>query len=131
MQSNPINRKAIALIVIVFLLGIAIGAVGHSLADRRVFGAGVRPAGGPPGLVPRMTHELDLSADQQQKLTQILTDMKARFDAVHQQMNPQFEQIRNEGHDQIRQLLTPDQRPKFETFLQQLTEERKRRNSNR
>ncbi len=31
-------------------------------------------------------------------------------------MNPQFDQIREQGHDQIRQILTPDQRPKFEDF---------------
>jgi len=39
MQFGPNNRKALALIALVFVLGVAIGAVGHSVADRRVLGA--------------------------------------------------------------------------------------------
>ncbi len=42
-------------------------------------------------------------------------------------MNPEFEQIREQGHDQIRQALTPEQRPKFEDFLRRVTEDRRRR----
>jgi hypothetical protein len=125
MQFNPTSRKAIALILVVFLLGIAIGAVGNMLVDRRVFGARVR--GGQPRQVPPLARELDLSSDQQKKLTSILMDMQDHFDAVRRQMDPQFEQIRNQGHDEIRQILTPEQRPKFEDFLQRLSEERRKR----
>jgi Spy/CpxP family protein refolding chaperone len=42
-------------------------------------------------------------------------------------MNPEFEQIREQGHDQIRQALTPEQRPKFEDFLRRINEDRRRR----
>jgi len=131
MSFNPTSRKAIALILVVFLLGIAIGAVGNMLVDRRVFGARVR-GGNQPRQLPAFTRELDLSSDQQKKLTSILMDMQEHFESVRRQMDPQFEQIRNQGHDEIRQILTPEQRPKFEDFLQRLSEERRRRaNPNR
>lgn len=128
MEFNRANRKAIALLVLVFLLGIAIGAVGHIAVDRRAFASRSRNrVTGQPHLVNRLTRELNLTADQQEKLTAILMDMQEKFAAVRQQMTPQFEQIRNQGHDQIRQMLTPEQRPKFEEFLRRLEAEHRRR----
>jgi hypothetical protein len=127
MQFSPTNRKALALIVLVLVLGVALGAVGHSLFDRRVLGARTQTRTDPPRGVTRLTTELNLSPDQQKQLSAILTDMQHRFDAVRQQMNPQFDQIRDQGHDQIRQILTPEQRPKFEDFLRRAADERRRR----
>ena len=128
------NRKALALIILVFVLGVALGAVGHSIADRRVLGARtqapapfLQPRPNPPRGVARLTAELKLTADQQKQIGDILADMQRRYDAVHDQMNPEFQQIREQGHVQIRQILTPDQRPKFEDYLKRLDEERRRR----
>jgi Spy/CpxP family protein refolding chaperone len=127
MQFSPTNRKALALIVLVLVLGIALGAVGHSVFDRRVLGARTQTRSDSPRGVNRLTTELNLTSDQQKQLSAILTDMQHRMDGVRQQMDPQFEQIREQGHDQIRQILTPDQRPKFEDFLKRVAEDRRRR----
>jgi Spy/CpxP family protein refolding chaperone len=127
MQFSPTNRKALALIVLVLVLGVALGAVGHSVFDRRVLGARTQTRPDPPRGVNRLTTELNLTPDQQKQLSAILTDMQHRMDGVRQQMDPQFNQIRDQGHDQIRQILTPDQRPKFEDFLKRLAEDRRRR----
>ncbi len=135
MTYTPANRKALALIVLVFVLGVALGAVGHSLADRRVLGARTQPAflqprPNPPRAVARLTSELKLTPDQQKQIGDILGDMQHRYDEVHDQMNPEFQQIREQGHDQIRQVLTPEQRPKFEDFLKRVDEDRRRRAGN-
>jgi Spy/CpxP family protein refolding chaperone len=128
MDFNPANRKAIALLLVVFLLGIALGALGHIALGRRTFAARTRDrTNGQPHLVSRMTRELNLTADQQKQLSNVLMDMQRKFAAVRQQMTPQFEQIRNQGHDQIRQMLTPQQRPKFEDFLRRLAAEHGKR----
>lgn len=128
------NRKALALIVLVFVLGIALGAVGHSLFDRRVLGARAQiepqPRPNPPRAVARLTNELNLTPDQQKQIGDILGDMQHRYDAVHDQINPQLYQIREQGRDQIRQVLTPEQRPKFEDYLKRVDEERRRRAAN-
>lgn len=127
------NRKALALIILVFVLGVALGAVGHSIADRRVLGARTQPAPflqprpNPPRAVARLTTELKLTSDQQKQIGDILADTQHRYDAVHDQMNPEFQQIRDQGREQIRQVLTPEQRPKFEDYLKRLEEERHRR----
>ena len=134
MVFSPSNRKTLALLALVFVLGVALGAVGHSIADRRVLGARTQTLAqtrpNPPRAVARLTGELNLTPNQQKQLSAILMDMQHRFDAVHQQVNPQFEQIREQGHDQIRQILTPEQRPKFEDFLTRVAEERRRRATN-
>jgi Spy/CpxP family protein refolding chaperone len=139
MEFGPSNRKALGLIALVFVLGVALGAVGHSLADRRVLGARTQLTQPPPFLQPRpnpsrgvarLTTELNLTPGQQKQIGDILADMLHRYDAVHDQMNPQFEQIREQGRDQIRQVLTPEQRPKFEDYLQRVAEERRRRAAN-
>jgi Spy/CpxP family protein refolding chaperone len=135
MLSGTNNGKALALIILVFVLGVALGAVGHSVADRRVLGARtqpqppafLQPRPNPPRAMARLTNELKLTPDQQKKIGDILADMQHQYDAVHDQMNPQFQQIREEGHDQIRQVLTPEQRPKFEDFLRRIDEDRRRR----
>jgi Spy/CpxP family protein refolding chaperone len=134
MMSSANNRKALALIILVFALGVALGAVGHSVADRRVMGARTQPPApflqprpNPPRGVARLTTELNLTPEQQKQIGDILADMQHRYDSVHDQMNPQFAQIREQGHDQIRQVLTPEQRPKFEDFLRRVDEERRRR----
>ena len=123
MASSSNNRKAIALIVLVFVLGVALGAVGHTFFDRHVLGA-QSPRG-----VARLTKALNLTPDQQKQIGEILAEMQHRFDSLHQQMSPQFDQIREQGHDQIRQILTPEQRPEFEDLLKQFAEDRRRRNA--
>ena len=137
MAFGPSNRKALALIALVFVLGVALGAVGHSVADRRVLGARtqapapfLQPRPNPPRAVARLTNELKLTPDQQKEIGEILADTQHRYDVVHDQMNPEFEKIREEGHDQIRQVLTPEQRPKFEDFLNRVAEDRRRRAAN-
>lgn len=139
MQFGTNNRKALALISLVFILGVAIGAVGHSVADRRVLGARtqtlapspfLQPRPNPPRAIIRLTTELKLTPEQQKQIGDILADMQRRYDVVHDQMNPEFEQIREQGHDQIRQVLTPEQQPKFEDFLRRVTEDRRRRAGN-
>jgi len=46
--------------------------------------------------------------------------------AIHDQSDAQIEQLRQKGREQIRAILTTEQKPKFEEFLQKLDEERKR-----
>ena len=76
----------------------------------------------------RMTRELTLSPDQQKQLGPILDDMQAKFRALHEQIAPQAEQIRQEGRARIRALLTPEQEPKFEDFVRRFDEQKKKKN---
>ncbi len=125
------NRRAILLVLLVFVLGIALGAVGtYLVAGRRVAGASaehVSHKARRARLLEQLTRELQLTNDQQKQLDAILTDTQSKYRALHDQIAPQSEQVRQRGREQIRGILTPAQKPKFEEFLRQLDEERKKK----
>ena len=134
MDTSPVNRKAIGLLVLVFVLGVALGVVGTRVVSARAFASrDIRPPGNnQPRAVARLTQELNLTSDQQKQVSTILSEMQAGYSAVREQANPQYERIRSQGHDQIRQVLTDEQRSKFEAFLERLDRERRSRdNQNR
>ena len=131
MDANRGSRKAVALVLVVFVLGIALGALGAYVASRRVWSAGGEGRTHREKrahMVERLTRELRLSPEQQKQLDAILTDMQAKYRALHEQISPQTEQVRQQGRAQIRAILTPEQKPKFEEFLREFDEERKKKN---
>ncbi len=132
MDTNQTNRRAVGWVLLVFVLGIALGALGTYLVGARVRGA--RPESQDhrdkrARVVERFTRELNLTPDQQKQLDAILADMHNKYEEIRKQVAPHNEQVRQQGREQIRAILTPEQRPKFEEFLRRLDEERKKRNT--
>jgi hypothetical protein len=130
MEGNAMNRKAALLVIVVFLLGIALGAVGMRVAEQKVFGERRDErsrVGGPARMVEQLTRELALTAEQQQQLNSILEDTRKMYEATYAPIRPQMEQTRQEGRARIRAMLTPTQLPKFEEYLRRIDEERKKR----
>ncbi len=130
MDANRNNRRALVLVLVVFVLGIALGALGMYVAGARVWGA--RPQGQSyrekrARMVEQLTHDLSLTPDQRQQLEAILADMGAKYQALREQIAPQTAQVQQQGREQIRAILTPEQKPKFEGFMRRLDEERKKR----
>lgn len=78
-------------------------------------------------MLNRLAQELHLTPDQQSELSGILRDTRASLDALRQQMNPQFEEVRLQNRDRLRQIVTPEQRQGLENFFQRRDEERRRR----
>ena len=124
------NRKATLLVIFLFLLGIALGAVGMRVAERKVLGEHRDERGrmgGPARMVEQLTRELELTAEQQQQLNSILEDTRKKYEATYSTIRPQMEQARQDGRTRIRTMLTPEQLPKFEEYLRRIDEERKNR----
>lgn len=131
MDISSANRKAIALLFLVLALGIALGAVGATVVNRHVYAARVRvPSTIPNAMRPlnRLTQDLSLTPDQVKQVSTILGSMQTKYDGIRVEMSPQFEQVRQTGREQIREVLTPEQQAKFEDYLKRLDEDRKRRN---
>jgi hypothetical protein len=124
------NRRATVLVLAVFLLGMALGALLFYAVDYSVWGqprvSNVRKVAGPARLVEDLTRELSLTPEQQQKLTAELEETKRRYDSIYETIRPQMEQTRQDGRTRIRALLTPEQLPKFEEYLKRIDERRKR-----
>jgi Spy/CpxP family protein refolding chaperone len=128
MDANQNNRKAVLLVLVLFALGIALGSLGTYVVTTRVLAA--RPQAGltrNPGHMAMFTRDLNLSQDQQTQIQAIMNDTRSRYAELHQKLDPEYEQVRHEGRERIRQVLTPDQRPKFEDLLRQIDEDRRRR----
>ena len=83
----------------------------------------------------RIAQELGLSATQRQALDSILDDRRRQFDQVMAPLRPrldtarvQMDSIRLVSRDQIRQMLTADQRERFEAILKRTDERRAKEN---
>jgi Spy/CpxP family protein refolding chaperone len=113
----------------VFLLGAALGGMlGYVFAHHTAMAAPAQMTDAQKRAqkVERLTQELNLTASQQQQLDAILTSVQGEYKVIRQSTEPQIDQARQKGREQIRAILTPEQKPKFEEFLKRLDEERKK-----
>lgn len=129
MNENSAKRTAALWIAVVFVLGAALGGVfGYFYGHRSSVSAANPPMSEPQKRarrVEQMTQELSLTSAQGQQLDAILSQLHAEYKAIHDQSDAQLNQTRQKGRDQIRAILTPEQKPKFEEFLKRMDEERK------
>ena len=127
MENSKTRREAALLVFVVFLLGVLLGGLANHLWGERVWGRQNPPA------LRRATSSsaisrtnLQLNADQQQQLGVIVDDTRAKIHAAYAPADAQREELRQQGRARIRAILTPEQLPKFEAFMQRLDEQRKK-----
>jgi Spy/CpxP family protein refolding chaperone len=75
--------------------------------------------------VEQLTQLLGLTSAQSQQLDAILLQGHTEAKTIHDQTDAQIEHVRQKGRDQVRAILTPEQKPKFEEFLKDLDQKRK------
>jgi Spy/CpxP family protein refolding chaperone len=134
MNESSAKRRAALWVAVVFVLGAALGGMfGYFYGHRSTVAAANPPLSEPQRRAQRveqLTQELGLTNDQRQQLDSALSQLHAEYKSIHDQSNEQLdanmEVARKKGRDQMRAILTPEQRPKFEEFLKRLDEERKR-----
>jgi Spy/CpxP family protein refolding chaperone len=125
MENTKTRREAAFLVIVVFMLGVLLGGVGNHLWGERVWGLQTVPHGRDQ-ILSQLTSELQLSGDQVQQVTKIVDDTRAQMRALNAPLDSQKEEIRQQGRDRIRALLTPEQRAKFEEFTHRIDEQRKK-----
>jgi Spy/CpxP family protein refolding chaperone len=129
MSDTAATRKAAFWVGVVFLLGAALGGMlGYVFAHHTAMAAPAQltDAQKRAQKVDRLTQELNLTPSQQAQLDTILTSVQGEYKVIRQSTEPQIDQARQKGREQIRAILTPEQKPKFEEFLKRLDEERKK-----
>src|SRR6516162_8052083 len=120
MSEPTVRKKASLWLAVIFLLGIALGGVlGYAFAHRSY--------AAPPAQLTaeqrraqkreQLAREVGLTAEQQSQIGAILDQTQLEYKAIHAVSDPQIEAVRQKSHERIRQLLTPEQKPKFEEFL--------------
>ena len=130
MNSIPARRKAVVWVALVFLLGGGLGVVvGISVGHHETASASSAdtPAARHAQILERFNQELQLSAAQRGSLEMISKDLQAQFKTIREQTKPQMNEAREKARSRIRDILTPEQKPKFEELLKRLDEERKSR----
>ena len=132
-MTNPsATRKAALWVGVVFLLGAALGGVlGYVFAHQSYasMSAPLSDQARRAHRVQQLTQELTLTDAQKQQLDAIITRVQGEYRTIRKQTDPQMDQARQKGRDEIRAILTPEQKPKFEEVLKRLDEERKRNSS--
>lgn len=107
--------KPIILVLLVFAAGVSVGVVGTRYEIRRSIRQAVRH----PELVRlrierSLTRELALTPDQQGKLDEILVSMQQDIAIARQERLPRFRLILADTQKRISDILTPEQREKFD-----------------
>jgi flagellar basal body-associated protein FliL len=129
MSEPSVQQKATLWLAIVFVLGAALGGVlGYAFAHLSYASEPVHLSAEAKRVQRReqLVREVGLDAEQQKQAIAILDESQNEYKAVHTVMDPQVEAVRQKMRDKIRALLTADQKPKFEIFLQRIDAERKR-----
>jgi hypothetical protein len=132
MQSKSSQQKARMIVVSVFVIGFAAGALSLNLYQRLT-------SSGPDKVDPRdrtgfyikkMTDKMNLTADQQARIKEILDNTGGKYLEIRKKMEPwmkdfepQFDAVRQQGREEIRTVLTETQLPKF----QEMTDEQDRK----
>mgnify|MGYP006908257403 FL=1 len=106
-------------LLLVFFTGVGVGVFGTRLAVRKM----VREAAANPDLMrerieKQLTHELDLTPEQQRQISETLVASQERIRLLRSEFHPRFLEIFDEAEAQIGEALTPEQREKFREYLQ-------------
>lgn len=119
------KRKAIILVIVLFVLGIALGSVGTHMWDAHALANQTHHS-----VIKDLKAELQMTPAQEQQFDSIIKDGHAKFHALTKQRDaewdPKYDQLRREWRQNVRAILTPDQRAKFDAFLKHLDQERQR-----
>jgi len=132
MNEASATRKAALWVGVVFVLGAALGGmIGYSFARHSVSAGPVQlpEATRRAQRVEQLTKELGLTADQARQVDAIIMQGHADSKAIRDQSDAELAKVREKARGEIRAILTPEQKPKFEEFLKRLDEERKRKAS--
>ncbi len=124
------RKKAAIWLALVFVLGTATGGVfGYSFARRSYAATKAAPmtdAERRAKKVAEMTEEIGLTGEQAQKVAGIIDSAQTEIRGIHDQGDAQVDAIRMKAREQMRAFLTPEQKPKFEEYVQRLDAERKK-----
>jgi Spy/CpxP family protein refolding chaperone len=113
------NTKAIIGILLIFVLGIACGALLMHMSCESRMNAFVS---GKPGmredvLLMRLSQKLDLDEQQRVAVREIIRGTQAEMKEIRKQFRPQIMQTLEKSRAEVRKILRPDQQKKYDQYL--------------
>jgi Spy/CpxP family protein refolding chaperone len=129
---NPDSlRKARLWLAVVFLVGAAIGALfGYSFGHHTVMAKTNPPPMSEPERRARrvadMSKEVGLTPEQSQKVDDIIREAHGEMKGIRDKAESDVDVVRGKARNEVRALLTPEQKAKFEAMVQRMDQERKK-----
>jgi hypothetical protein len=117
------TRRAYLYFAMTFVLGVVVGGCG--MFFYAWYGGHWHREFDKHRVVRRLTRELGLSEAQVHQVDQIFEDGAKSYSELHKQVDPQFDAIRAQTRDRIREILSPEQLVKFNAMVRQSDERRK------
>jgi hypothetical protein len=127
-RTSSSQAKARLLIVAVFVIGFAAGALSLNLYQKFTSGGAdkVDPRDRAGLFIQRMDEKMSLSKAQKDQIRQILDNNDEKYNEIRKRMEPfvkdfepQFDAVRQQSRNAIRAVLTDKQLPQFEKMVEE------------
>lgn len=130
---KPGNLQAALYVALVFFGGIAVGVLGDRLYASRSVSASAKPKTPDQwraDYVGSIRESLHLSDAQVARLNEILDSTRARYREVKERYKPEMKQIHTEQVEEIRGILSDEQKPKYDEWRERRDQRRKAEQNN-
>jgi hypothetical protein len=117
-QGTAMRRPvALGVVIALFLVGVAVGALGIHVLDYHLIRKGAMGGElGPHSMASELHRRLALDAGQQRQLDAILADTHREAAALWQEMRPRLAAVIERADSRIVPILRPEQRLEFERY---------------
>ena len=119
------RTSATLILLLAFLLGSISGAVGHYLYQKKMIAAVPHPKPGSHDIAEEMARDLGLDAVQKEKLRAIIVRSRESYRALWEQFRPQYDALRKQTRQEMREILNDDQKARFENKIQEMDSRRR------
>jgi Spy/CpxP family protein refolding chaperone len=109
--SNKSKRQVRLAALLIFVLGVAAGALGLNGYQRW---SRSRAEGSRQQRFERMLDRLQLNQDQKSQVHQILTESREQLQNLRKESEPRFSAIRQQADERLQKVLTPEQWKQFQ-----------------
>jgi len=123
------RRRALAVLIAVFLLGCILGSAGSYLWLRKsspdLRDRAQRNGPRPPAGRQSFQELLQLTPEQDARFKQIMAESRKQLDALQGERIAKIEAIRSETNRELSSILGAEQQKKFDAFLKEIAKERR------
>ena len=120
------KKVALASVITIFLLGLILGIVADRYLLLRYFHSGHKR--GQIDLVQMFKKELNLTVEQQEKLKELLAELREEHEKIRKSTKPDYKRINREFREKFSKVLDEEQKKKFNELNERFDKRRKRRN---
>ncbi|HEY7838709.1 MAG TPA: hypothetical protein VIC54_08935 [Terriglobales bacterium] len=120
------DRRTSTYLVLIFVSGLLLGGMLMNVAEHYWLHA--HPASEYDLrqhrlIAQRMAQRLHLSAAQKNQVDAVLQQTLGQYQVLEDRLRPQFDQVRTKDRDNLRSILTPQQRGEFDRIVDQVDAE--------